>query len=119
MLRVSDFKVGQKVVVVDNHQYGDGQQAVVSKVGWKYVTVQWYSRERYFGVGGLEDAKYLLENTDYGTPAMLFPSEEVWKEEKERAELEREIRSASDWRNMTNLSLDQLRRINAILRETE
>lgn len=116
MLQLSDFKVGQTVIISGDRRYPDGNKVTVSKVGRKYVTVKNNWGERQFYADGRED--YLVEKITYGSPAALYPSEEAFQNATERARLREKMRRTFDWSSRTKLTLEQLKRIDAIIEES-
>jgi len=117
MISLSDFTVGQAVVVSGEHGRRGVRRATVEAIGRKYVTISggWGAK---FYVNHAED-DCLTEQNRYGAPATLFPSEQAYAERVEKEGLKKFVRNACDWPNNGKLSLDQLRRIAAIIRENE
>lgn len=117
MISLSDFTVGQAVVVSGEHGRRGVRRATVETIGRKYVTISggWGAK---FYVNHAED-DCLTEQNRYGAPATLFPSEQAYAERVEKEGLKKFVRNACDWPNNGKLSLDQLRRIAAIIRENE
>lgn len=117
MISLSDFSVGQTVVVCGEHGRRDVRRATVEAVGRKYVTISggWGTK---FYINHAED-DCLTEQNRYGAPASLFPSERAYAERVEQEELKKYVRKACDWPYNNKLSLDQLRRIAVIIQENE
>lgn len=112
MIKLSDFTVGQDVVLVHT-SYGKPfiTHEKVAVVGRKYVTISGGWKQRFY-VNHDRD-NYLLEAVSMGSPGYLFTSEAAFHAEQERKETAREIRNL--WPEIDKLSLDQLRRILNIL----
>lgn len=117
MISLSDFSVGQTVVVFGELGRRGVRRATVEAIGRKYVTISdgWGAK---FYVNHAED-DCLTEQCRYGAPATLFPSERAYAERVEKEGLRKFVRNACDWPNNGKLSLDQLRRIAAIIQEGE
>lgn len=116
MIQLSDFKVGQEVVISGDRRFPEGRKTTVIKIGRKYVTVDGVWSERQFYADGRED--YLVEKITYGSPAALYPSEEAFQNATERARLREKMRRTFDWSSRTKLTLEQLKRIDAIIEES-
>ena len=84
----------------------------VTKVGRKYF---------YAGEGWRETQYHIddwCENTNYSARSLLYKTEQEWYDEKESTAICRYISKSFDYsRNKLGLSLDQLRRIEAITKE--
>lgn len=71
-------------------------QVAVTKIGRKYATAQ--------GAGKLEmrfracetEQNYLIEETEIGSPRLLFPSEQAIEEHYEQEQFKREIRKMTE-----------------------
>lgn len=116
MIQLSDFKVGQEVVISGDRRFPEGRKTTVIKIGRKYVTVDGVWRERQFYADNRED--YFVEKIEYGAPSVLYPSEEAYRYAMERARLREKMRRFFDWSNRTKLTLEQLQRIDAIIEES-
>ena len=113
MISLSDFQVGQTVVISDDDWlFSNRREATVAKVGRKYVTLTGFW-QRQFYVGYSDDA--LVEKTEYGAACLLFPTEEAYQMAREKALLERKLQQVFDVLNIRKLSYEQLKRIDAIL----
>lgn len=115
MIKLSDFTVGQDVVLVHT-AYHDPfiTHEKVAVVGRKYVTISGGWKQRFY-INHDRD-NYLLEDASMGSPGQLYPSEEAFHVEQERKEMVKEIHNL--WPKIDKLSMDQLRRIlNAIKAE--
>lgn len=117
MIQLSDFHVGQTVVIVENQRRGAVYQATVAKVGRKYVTTAGRWGQQFY-VNNPKDP-YLVEKSIYGAASRLYPSEENYQQAVEKSALEQQIRRSLDWPYISKLTLDQLRRIKAIIEEQE
>ncbi len=120
-MTIRDFAVGQTVFVM-----GDGRRernkydttvAEVVKVGRKYVTISG-SRGTQFKETSAS-RPYLIENAEYGTPQMLFPSREAADEYREREELKTWVRTAAGWDKIDRYTLTQLKAVKTILEAGE
>ena len=114
MIKLSDFTVGQDVVLVHtayNKPFITHEKVAV--VGRKYVTISGRWKQRFY-VNSDKD-NYLLEDCPMGSPGSLFVSEAAFHAEQERKETARGIRNL--WPKIDKLSLDQLRRILSIIKE--
>lgn len=61
------------------------------------------------------DMPYLIEETEYGSPRLLFPSEDAVREYQEREELKEWVRVAAGWDKIGRYTLEQLRAVKKIL----
>lgn len=77
---IKSFKPRQTVYIVgDARRPRDkfsAAKAEVAKVGRKYVTISGRWGER-FREAHNRDMPYLIEETEYGSPRLLFPSEDA------------------------------------------
>ena len=107
---IKSFKPRQTVYIVgDERRPRDKFSAVkaeVAKVGRKYVTISGRWGERL---------PYLIEETEYGSPRLLFPSEDAVREYQEREELKEWVRVAAGWDKIGCYTLEQLRAVKKIL----
>ena len=114
---IKAFEQGQTVYIVGTDRQRRGERAVreaeVAKVGRKYVTISGRWGERFRKTLG--DAPYLIEATEYGSPRILFPSEDAAREYREREELEEWVRLAADWKKIDCYTTEQLRAVKKIL----
>jgi len=109
------MKVGQNIFIKTQGnaaRYGGSEiiETTVTKLGRKY-----------FEVDALPRTKFEIETmreTDYSTDYIAYESKVVIEEELEKIALETEIRKAFDRYGKTPYTVDQLRRINAVLRES-
>lgn len=115
MISLSDFSIGQEVVVVGSGGRKGTRHATVTKVGRKYVSISGGWGEQYFVNDPTADS--LVEKSIYGSPARLYPSVKAYESMLERVELEKKVKDACDWYNIRRLSTDQLQRIMAIIQE--
>lgn len=58
---------------------------------------------------------YLIEETEHGSPRLLFPSEDAVREYQEREELKEWVRVAAGWDKIGRYTLEQLRAVKKIL----
>lgn len=118
-MTVKDFIAGQTVYIVEdgirsrNGLYA--AKAEVAKVGRKYVTIRGRLGEKFKET--YESRPYLIEQVEYGSPRLLFPSEDAVYEYREREELKEWVRTAADWNRIDRYSLEQLRAVKKILEE--
>lgn len=114
---IKAFKQGQTVYIMGTDRRYRGEYAVreaeVVKVGRKYVTVSGRWGERFKKTLG--DAPYLIEATEYGSPRILFPSEDAVREYREREELKEWMRLATGWEKSGCYTTEQLRDVKKIL----
>ena len=115
---IKSFKPRQTVYIVgDARRPRDKFSAVkaeVAKVGRKYVTISGRWGER-FREAHNRDMPYLIEETEYGSPRLLFPSEDAVREYQEREELKEWVRVAAGWDKIGRYTLEQLRDVKKIL----
>lgn len=112
-------KVGDELFLVKSKYSGKGNiyegPCKVAKVGRKYFYVlpNGYAREICFRLDNWHG------NTEYSSTYNLYPSKQCFLDESEKNKLRRDIeRFLSDYRwRKKDLSLDQLRRIKAIIDE--
>lgn len=115
---IKSFKPRQTVYIVgDARRPRDKFSAVkaeVAKVGRKYVTIsgRWGKR---FREAYNRDMPYLIEETECGSPRLLFPSEDAVREYQEREELKEWVRVAAGWDKIGRYTLEQLRAVKKIL----
>jgi len=119
-MTIKQFTKGQTAYIL-----GDGNtaiskkepvEAIVSKIGRKYVTVTTGGRwEIQFGETFIADHPYLRENTNRGASRMLFPSSDAVSEYLEREDLKRWVQQATGWDKIGRYTLGQLRAVRRIL----
>ena len=115
---IKSFKPGQTVYIVGDAQRSRDKssavEAEVARVGRKYVTIsgRWGERFREALNGNMP---YLIEETKYGSPRLLFPSEDAVREYREREELKEWVRVATGWDKIGRYTLEQLRAVKKIL----
>lgn len=116
-MTIKEFKVGQTVYII-----GDGRSernkhhataAEVVKVGRKYVTISGHWEQKFKDTS--ERRPYLIENTEYGAPRLLFPSKKAVDEYVEREELKIWLQKAAGWARIDRYTLAQLRAVKKIL----
>ncbi len=118
-MTIKDFVAGQTVYIVGggikarNGLYT--VKAEVAKVGRKYVTISGRWGEKFKETH--ESRPYLIEQTEYGSPCFLFPSEDAVYQYREREELKEWVRTAAGWDRIDSYSLEQLRAVKKILEE--
>lgn len=118
-MTIKDFKAGQRVALIGDRRRGSSRRkgfATVTRVGRKFVYAveQGFSRETAYRVRN-EDEPYLVENIDYGTPIMLFPTEQAADEYIEHEELSHWLVDAANWLKRKEYTLGQLRTVRRIL----
>lgn len=116
MITIKDFTVGEPCYVVEK-KYGkvknlEIKEAVVEKVGRKYVTVNcpWELKYENF------NADYLMEVTSYGSSSYLFPSKKAVEEYVEKEELIRFLNRLDSY-HYERCSLEDLQKIMEILKK--
>lgn len=118
-MEIKAFKPGQTVYIMgtDRRDRGDhaARKAEVAKVGRKYVTISGRWGERFRETVG-RSKPYLIEEMEYGSPRLLFPSEAAVMEYKEREELKEWVRRATDWDKVDRYTIEQLRAVKQILK---
>ena len=112
---------GMKVYLMpvgDNYRRGDKEprESVVQKVGRKYIYV--------IPEGHIRAVKFDIEDhrevTIYSPDWELYPSEQAILDERERQEIESVLRQAfGSYGRFNGYTIDQLRRIKAIVDELE
>lgn len=115
-MQIKDFSVGQTVYIYGSTRRTAGtelKKAEVAKVGRKYVTLKSRWMEQFKEPNGT--APYLVEQVEYGTPRLLFPSEEAVCEYRETEELREWLMKMTDWDKIGKYTLDQLRAVREIL----
>lgn len=110
-LHISDFKAGGKAYQISK---GVPVAVEIEKVGRKFVYIKggWYG----FFLRD-EDDDHLVENKDWGTREALYLTEQEAKDSADRTIICDEIRKLSNETRENKLSIDQLRRISAIIHE--
>lgn len=120
-MKIKDFSVGQTVFILGERIRSRGElhivKAEVAKEGRKYVTIsgRWAAQFK----GTAESLPYLVEQTEYGSPRFLFPSEQALNEYREWEELKDWVRKMTGWDKINRYTLDQLRAVKKILEETD
>lgn len=115
MITIKDFTVGEPCYVVEK-SYGRGKileikEAVVEKVGRKYVTVSCPWERKYENF----DADYLMEVTSYGSSSFLFPTKKAVEDYVEKSELIRLLNRLDSY-HYERCSLEDLKKIVEILK---
>lgn len=108
--------VGQRLFSLNVGNYARNTEqkltpVIVSKVGRKYFTCK---REDYH----LETQYHLedwREKTEYCVNSALYESEQAWEDEKEAAQLCKQIHQAFEYGRNPNLPVSTLRQIAALL----
>lgn len=113
----SDFKVGQIVYgkpgVNESRRNKEILEGTIEKVGNKYIDVKFGYREfKYY----IEDLK---QKTEYTTDFYLYLNKQEIQDEEESSLLTKDIKRKFDGWGKIDLSLDQLRRIKAIIDENK
>lgn len=108
-MQLSDFKPGQTVFL------GNGQKAVVEKVGRKYVTLEGRYKRRFYAHPF--ERECLVEECEYGSPEKLYPDEEAYQDAVLRQYLEKKLSREFGWDNISVIPVEKLKKINAILEE--
>lgn len=117
-MTVNDFEVGQTVCILFHKRYGNSEPSykdtTVSKVGRKYVTTA-YGDFQFEAHPNIDYA--LTEHIEWGHPLYLFPSRKDAEEHVERCDLTKWLSEVTRNTYRLRYSLDQLRRVKAILTE--
>lgn len=113
MITIKDFTVGEPCYIVEKN-YGSGKnlevkEAVVEKVGRKYVTANCPWERKYENF----NADYLMES--YGSSSYLFPSKKAVEEYVEKEELIRFLNRLNSY-HYECCSLEDLKKITEILK---
>ena len=116
MITIKDFKTGEPCYIVEK-SYGRGKnlevkEAVVEKVGRKYVTANCPWERKYENF----NADYLMEATSYGSSSYLFPSKKAVEEYVEKEELIRFLNRLNSY-HYERCSLEDLKKIMEILKK--
>lgn len=114
MITIKDFKTGEPCYIVEKN-YGRGKnlevkEAVVEKVGRKYVTANCPWERKYENF----NADYLMEATSYGS-SYLFLSKKAVEEYVEKEELIRFLNRLDSY-HYERCSLEDLKKIVEILK---
>lgn len=121
-MEIRDFSKGQTAYIVGGgvrERKGISVEKVeVAKVGRKYVTIAGNWGERFREVYGRVQP-YLIEQTEIGTPRLLFPTKEAVNEYREREELKEWVREMAGWDKIGRYTLGQLRAVKMILEGEE
>lgn len=111
----SELRIGQTVYIEpagDATRYGkDIIETKISKIGTKYIETEHFGKRTKFNIsdGKEKDTRY-----GYGYDYILYLTKKEIEDKNEREELLGDLRY--DWYRL-NLTLDQLRRIKAIIDE--
>ena len=123
---IKDFKVGDTVytVLLNNNRINDNptslREATVSKVGRSYVYINTnFSRDLRFKAPTDSHYNYLIEDIDWGTPRHLFVNQEDAESFVQAQELKTRLSRILNWTIIDKFTLDQLERIEAIIKEVE
>lgn len=122
-MKIKDFKPGQEVFVLTREKGRQTEHFVkkytVTSVGRKYVKatpqgtnwpVEFYKRH--------DEENFLVENKDWGNPAMLFATEEALNDDIEKDMLQTWLRKATEYSKVESYTLEQLRAVRRILEES-
>lgn len=119
-MTLKDFTIGQTVYMTTSDRYrrGDGRddlnEATVTKVGRKYVTVKSGAWEcRFFPFRETDNC--LTEKVECGTPQKLYATREAYEAQRELESRRDWLRKAADWSTVNKYTLEQLRAVKAIL----
>lgn len=119
---LKDFSVGATAYTISNEngnsQYKLSEYRVIS-VGRKYVTVtemMLRASAFRFGISAVSN-EYLAEVVNYGWSKKLFPTKEKAEEYIEKENLRIWVDKALMYSKSKEYTLDQLRRVKAILEE--
>lgn len=125
-ISISDFKVGDTVytVLLNQNRVNDSptslREAKVSKVGRSYVYINTnFSRDLRFKTPTDSHYNYLIEDIDWGTPRHLFVNQEDAENFVKAQELKTRLSRILNWTVIDKFTLDQLERIEAIIKEAE
>lgn len=118
MITIKDFTVGEPCYIVEKN-YGRGKnlevkEAVVEKVGRKYVTANCPWERKYENF----NTDYLMEATSYGSSSYLFPTKKAVEEYVEKEELIRLLNRLDSY-HYERCSLEELRKIVDILKDNK
>ena len=128
-MEVKDFKVGQTVFVklIGNAKRGKSEENLieeweVTKIGKKYV----HARKKGCNTAVKFEKKdygtykeQFVEKTDYSEDYILYPSKKELEENLEYEKLSNDISKMFRYGSSEKLSLDQLRKIKAVICESE
>lgn len=118
---IKAFKIGDEVIIRDygsriSEDNARNITAVVTKIGKKYVIVQTSWGGEYQFHNELNKTYYLKMKSTVSTENKLFRSEQDYLDWVESESIYRELREYFN-KFYTDLTLDQLRRIKAIIEE--
>lgn len=119
-VKPKDFSVGQMAYILEANCQGqyveEPIECSVTKIGRKYVTVDYRGWGIQFGVPEyLHSTPYLEEKTEIGYHMRLFPSKEAATEYQELQSLRQWVQEATEYTSLKTYSLDQLRAVDRIL----
>lgn len=112
-MKLSDFKVGQTVIVAGGYKDPKPTEATVKKVGRKYVTIDdgWQTTFEL-----CPNQEYCIESSDTGLGRQLFPSLEAYSRYSEHKALVYWFAQIGHGgASVKNCSLEQLRNAKQIL----
>lgn len=117
MISIKDFKVGETAYSLDTNSNPQKLRPVeILKIGRKYVTTKEGYWERKYGEEAYSpDA--LVEKSEFGAKDLLFVSEQAYNDYLEKLELERWLQITVGRYGRLKFSLEQLRKVKAILEE--
>ena len=122
MVSLKDFHVGESAYVVKGNYDNNAtvSEHIVTSVGRRYVKVRRteLASTISFGTSAASD-EYLAEAVDFGWKRLLFPTLEQAQNYLEREELRKWVDKAFMYTKAKTYSLDQLRRVKAILEESK
>lgn len=127
MTEIKDFRVGQKVFVRITGNAARGkdkdkliEEWVVSKVGKKYVYAKPSKDSRWEVCFEKSESNMAMQQkTEYCVDYILYASKQEIEDEQEQFKLWKKISSIFGYLSVDySISLDKLRRINAILEES-
>lgn len=117
-MEIGAFKPGQTAYVMGDDRRERGgtpvKEVEIAKVGRKYVTIGGRWGERFRETVG-KNKPYLIEEAEYGSPRLLFPTEDAVRDYMEREKLKEWVRIAAGWEKIDRYTLEQLRAVKKIL----
>ncbi len=115
---IQDFKAGQRVAVLCGRPENikETQLATVSRVDRKivYIILDGFCMETGYCLRNKKD-RYLVENIEVGTPAMLFPNKQAADDYIELMELRSWFLQAFNWSKIDQYTAGELRAVKQIL----
>lgn len=119
-MTIKDFKPGQTVYIAGKNQRKQEKIAMIGEctvisVGEKYITISWSGSAYNIKFFLQNDTDPFLTEKDNYPPRKLFLTKDEYELYKELLELRDFLKDASEYYNIKNYSLKQLRMVKDIL----